>query len=101
MDANTVNAKKVKLKDDIASSKQVIDYLYSSGVQSLLIEGGAEVLNHFIATGLWDEARIFTGKDNFNGGLKAPLFNGSLLSRRVFSGSILETYLNNPGNGTF
>lgn len=29
-------------------------------VQSLIVEGGAQVLNAFIRTGLWDEARVFT-----------------------------------------
>lgn len=29
-------------------------------VQSLLVEGGAEILNAFIEEGLWDEARVFT-----------------------------------------
>jgi diaminohydroxyphosphoribosylaminopyrimidine deaminase/5-amino-6-(5-phosphoribosylamino)uracil reductase len=101
IDADTANAIKVKLTDNKASSMQVIEYLYKMGIQSLLIEGGAEVLNHFIATGLWDEARIFTGEEKFNGGIKAPLFAGSLLSRRVFSGSILETYLNNLAHDTY
>ena len=45
----------------ISTSLQIADYLYHEGIQSLFIEGGAEVLNHFITTGLWDEARIFTG----------------------------------------
>jgi len=59
----------------------------------LFIEGGAEVLNHFISTGLWDEARIFRGEDYFRDGVKAPLINGILSSRTVFSGSSLEIYL--------
>lgn len=29
-------------------------------VQSLIVEGGAQMLNAFIAEGLWDEARVFT-----------------------------------------
>jgi diaminohydroxyphosphoribosylaminopyrimidine deaminase/5-amino-6-(5-phosphoribosylamino)uracil reductase len=89
--ANTIM---VKLNDDISSSFQVAEYLCNSGVQSLLIEGGAKVLNHFIATGFWDEARIFTGKQYFHEGIKAPQINGSLISHTVFSGSVLDTYLN-------
>jgi diaminohydroxyphosphoribosylaminopyrimidine deaminase/5-amino-6-(5-phosphoribosylamino)uracil reductase len=86
---------KVILKEDTASSVQICEYLYSSGIQSLFIEGGAEVLNHFISTGLWDEARIFTGEEHFRGGVKAPLINGILFSKTVFSGSLLEIYLKN------
>jgi diaminohydroxyphosphoribosylaminopyrimidine deaminase / 5-amino-6-(5-phosphoribosylamino)uracil reductase len=88
------NAVTVKLNDDISSSLQVAEYLYNSGIQSLLIEGGEIVLNHFISTGFWDEARIFTGEKFFYNGTKAPPINGSLISRTVFSGSVLETYLN-------
>jgi diaminohydroxyphosphoribosylaminopyrimidine deaminase / 5-amino-6-(5-phosphoribosylamino)uracil reductase len=78
-----------------ASSVQIARYLYSAGLQSLFIEGGAEVLNHFISTGLWDEARIFTGADYFREGPKAPSVKGTLFSGTVFSGSTLEIYLKN------
>ena len=94
MDTVIPNAIKVKLTDDVAASVQVAGYLFNSGIQSLLVEGGAKVLEHFISTGMWDEARIFTGKKNFLGGIKAPRIYGRLLSRTIFSGSSLETYLN-------
>jgi diaminohydroxyphosphoribosylaminopyrimidine deaminase/5-amino-6-(5-phosphoribosylamino)uracil reductase len=94
MDENIVNTVKVKLNHHEPSSVQVSRYLFNSGIQSLLIEGGAKVLNHIISTGLWDEARIFTGMKYFYDGIKAPLINGSLLSRRAFSCSKLEIYRN-------
>lgn len=84
---------KVVLNENEPSSVQIARYLYSSGIQSLFIEGGAEVLNHFISAGLWDEARIFRGEDYFRDGVKAPLINGVLSSRTVFSGSSLEILL--------
>ena len=86
-------AVKVLFKDDVPSSVQIIEYLYSSGIQSLFIEGGADVLNHFILSGLWDEARIFTGEELFLKGIKAPSIGGKLFSKAVFSGSSLEVYL--------
>ena len=85
----------VKLRENEPSSFQISDYLYSSGIQSLLIEGGAEILNHFISTGLWDEARIFTGEVSFKQGVRAPLINGIQASKTYFSGSCLELYLKN------
>jgi diaminohydroxyphosphoribosylaminopyrimidine deaminase/5-amino-6-(5-phosphoribosylamino)uracil reductase len=84
---------KLVLDKNEPSSIQIARYLYSSGIHSLFIEGGAEVLNHFISTGLWDEARIFKGGDYFRDGVKAPLINGVLTSRTIFSGSSLEIYL--------
>jgi diaminohydroxyphosphoribosylaminopyrimidine deaminase/5-amino-6-(5-phosphoribosylamino)uracil reductase len=86
---------KIVLKENLPSSVQIADYLYSIGIQSLFIEGGAEVIDHFISTGLWDEARVFTGKDYFNRGVKAPLINGTLFSKTFFGGSSLEVYLKN------
>ncbi|HUX58877.1 MAG TPA: bifunctional diaminohydroxyphosphoribosylaminopyrimidine deaminase/5-amino-6-(5-phosphoribosylamino)uracil reductase RibD [Bacteroidales bacterium] len=92
-DVNLADAVKVKLDDKVPSSFQVVDYLYREGIQSVFVEGGAIVLNHFIKTGLWDEARIFTGETYFKGGVDAPNIEGMLLSRTIFSGSCLETYL--------
>ena len=93
-DSNIANVVKVMLNDKVPSSLQIAGYLFNSGIQSLLIEGGATVLNHFISTGLWDEARIFTGKAYFRRGIEAPLIQGALFSSTIFSGSSLEIYLN-------
>jgi diaminohydroxyphosphoribosylaminopyrimidine deaminase / 5-amino-6-(5-phosphoribosylamino)uracil reductase len=94
MDADVEEAIIVKLNPNVPSSFQIAEYLFSVGIQSLLIEGGAKVLNHFIETGMWDEARVFTGIDRFKGGVKAPLINGVSISRTTFSSSHLEVYLN-------
>jgi diaminohydroxyphosphoribosylaminopyrimidine deaminase/5-amino-6-(5-phosphoribosylamino)uracil reductase len=82
--------KRIKLNENIASSLQVTEYLYNTDIQSLFIEGGAEVLTHFIENGLWDEARIFTGLINFNGGVKAPLISGEISSQMSFEKSNLK-----------
>jgi diaminohydroxyphosphoribosylaminopyrimidine deaminase/5-amino-6-(5-phosphoribosylamino)uracil reductase len=88
-------AEAVILNRDQPSSVQIADYLYSTGIQSLFIEGGADVLNHFIKTDMWDEARIFTGQEYFNDGVMAPGASGHLFSRTIFSNSTLEIYLKN------
>ena len=87
----TVN---IPLNTETASAIQIADYLYSADIQSLLIEGGAKVLEHFIASGLWDEARIFRGRDHYMKGIRAPSIGGRTLSRTLFSGSSLEVLLN-------
>jgi diaminohydroxyphosphoribosylaminopyrimidine deaminase / 5-amino-6-(5-phosphoribosylamino)uracil reductase len=92
--ASTGEAERVILDETIPSCIQISDYLFSSGIQSLFIEGGAEVLNHFISYGLWDEARIFTGDKWFGKGVPAPVLSGTLFSKTVFSSSLLEIYLN-------
>ena len=88
------NAIKIRLDHKMPACRQIVQYLYDSGKQSLFIEGGEQVLNHFISNGLWDEARIFSGEKYFEGGVPAPLLNGKLFSKTLFSSSLLEIYLN-------
>jgi diaminohydroxyphosphoribosylaminopyrimidine deaminase/5-amino-6-(5-phosphoribosylamino)uracil reductase len=89
-DAEIANAVIVKLQEDECSFKQVVKYLYNIGIQSLLVEGGTEILSGFISSGLWDEARIFYGKDDFGNGVKAPEINGTLYLQSEFSRSFLR-----------
>ena len=51
----------------------MMSWLYSQGVQSLLVEGGRQLLETFISSGCWDESRVFTGKKNFGSGIEAPV----------------------------
>jgi diaminohydroxyphosphoribosylaminopyrimidine deaminase/5-amino-6-(5-phosphoribosylamino)uracil reductase len=86
-------AKGIKLKRNIPSSIQVIEYLNNLGIQSLFIEGGAEVISHFIENNLWDEARVFTGNALFNDGIKSPSVKGKLYQEAVFEKSRLRVFL--------
>ena len=84
------NAEKVVLNNNTSSAVQVTEYLYGKGIQSVLVEGGAEVLNHFISEGVWDEARIFTGITPFRKGIKAPAINGTIIADYSFNISQLK-----------
>jgi len=42
--------------------QQILDDNYSNGLQSILVEGGAQLLQSFIDANLWDEAKIITNK---------------------------------------
>ncbi|MCX6333415.1 MAG: bifunctional diaminohydroxyphosphoribosylaminopyrimidine deaminase/5-amino-6-(5-phosphoribosylamino)uracil reductase RibD [Bacteroidia bacterium] len=93
-DAKIADAVMVKLNDGSSSAVQISEYLYRSDIQSVLIEGGAKVLNHFISSGIWDEARIFKGRDYFTKGLRAPSIEGKRLKRVLFSRSSMEVIIN-------
>lgn len=54
----------------------VLEALYQKRILSVIVEGGAHLLNSFIEDGLWDEARIFTGNKFFKAGLRSPLIKG-------------------------
>jgi diaminohydroxyphosphoribosylaminopyrimidine deaminase/5-amino-6-(5-phosphoribosylamino)uracil reductase len=59
---------------------QVYHALYQMKVQSVLVEGGARLLQSFIDEGMWDEARIITNTQLILGsaGLPAPVLTGAL-----------------------
>jgi len=93
-EAETGDTVKVVLDRSRSSARQVSDYLFNSGIQSVLIEGGAKVLSHFISEGCWDEARIFRGRQHFKNGTLAPVVKGKVFSHTEFSFSSLEIILN-------
>ncbi len=61
---------------DITS--QVSRILWERQILSVIVEGGAKTLKSFISLGLWDEARIFTGSETLNAGIKAPHITGTI-----------------------
>ncbi|MBK6628327.1 MAG: bifunctional diaminohydroxyphosphoribosylaminopyrimidine deaminase/5-amino-6-(5-phosphoribosylamino)uracil reductase RibD [Flavobacteriales bacterium] len=46
--------------------------LHRRNIRSVLVEGGATLLGHFLWRGLWDEARVITGAVAFGAGTAAP-----------------------------
>ena len=50
----------------------VLTSLYERGIQSVLVEGGSNVLNQFITQGLWDEAYVEQGTCLLGCGTAAP-----------------------------
>ncbi len=52
--------------------EQILDILWKNDILSVIVEGGSKTLNSFMKANLWDEARVFTGPEKFNSGLKAP-----------------------------
>ncbi|MCF2709512.1 bifunctional diaminohydroxyphosphoribosylaminopyrimidine deaminase/5-amino-6-(5-phosphoribosylamino)uracil reductase RibD [Bacteroides pyogenes] len=51
---------------------QIMEHLYRRNIQSVLIEGGKQLLDTFINDGLWDEAFVEKCPQLLKGGVKAP-----------------------------
>lgn len=66
--------------------------LYLMDIQSVIIEGGAHILNQFINAGLWDEARVFTSNTVWNEGIKAPNIDGNVISQLQLNKDTLTIY---------
>ena len=69
------NIHSVQLKFDDTLLPHLLQRLYDAKIQSVIIEGGAALLNSFIAEGLWDEARVLTGTTSLTNGIKASVLN--------------------------
>lgn len=53
--------------------EQVLSHLHEKGIRSVLVEGGAVTLSHFIDSGFWDELRWCRSSSKTGGGLPAPI----------------------------
>jgi diaminohydroxyphosphoribosylaminopyrimidine deaminase / 5-amino-6-(5-phosphoribosylamino)uracil reductase len=58
-----------------------LDDLGKRDIQSILVEGGAGLINSFVKNELWDEAWVVTTKHVFGQGVKAPLLRGHLVQK--------------------
>lgn len=68
--------------------ERLLEHLFHSGIQSVLIEGGASVLNSFLKKDLWDEVHIITNTSlHISEGLKAPLLNDGIVFEEFYLGT--------------
>jgi diaminohydroxyphosphoribosylaminopyrimidine deaminase/5-amino-6-(5-phosphoribosylamino)uracil reductase len=91
---NILNTHFIKVDFDKSLIKQVLQHLYDLEIQSVIVEGGAQLLQSFIDAGLWDEARVFKGKTMLESGTKAPIIDGTLIKIEDIDGDKLTTLAN-------
>jgi diaminohydroxyphosphoribosylaminopyrimidine deaminase/5-amino-6-(5-phosphoribosylamino)uracil reductase len=74
------NLQYYQLAEDSSLVHQLVMALYQLKIQSVLVEGGATLLQSFIDEGYWDEARIITNETlQIAGGLASPALQGGRL----------------------
>lgn len=62
---------------------QLNKYLFDRGVTSLIVEGGAYLLNSFIREGYWDEARVITNTLlMIQEGVGSPILENEFIQKR-------------------
>jgi len=69
--------------------------LYLMDIQSVIIEGGANILTQFIQANLWDEARVFTSATSWQDGIASPVINGIITEQHYIENDKLTIYQNN------
>lgn len=87
---NEINLKYIQIDFSSDILPQVLKSLYELEISSLMVEGGKELLQSFINSGLWDEARVFKGQTNFKSGIPAPQLNASSKSlKQILDDSLI------------
>lgn len=75
-------------------ANQICDVLQKHKIQSLIIEGGRQVLQSFIDSDIWDEARVFIGDVELNEGLEAPIISGKIKEEIKIKKDVLKVLKN-------
>jgi diaminohydroxyphosphoribosylaminopyrimidine deaminase/5-amino-6-(5-phosphoribosylamino)uracil reductase len=96
---NTVKAGLIQNLEWVKISTQfevleILAELNQRKIQSLIVEGGAFVINQFIKENLWDEARVFTGPVSFESGISAPILPAKPQETISIQEDILHIYHN-------
>ena len=83
------NIEYIKILFDKDLPSAMLDELYKRKIQSIIVEGGRYLLDSFIESGLWDEARIFICNKTFTDGNEAPKLDGKLIAEDNIHGDKL------------
>ena len=68
---------------------QIMQYCYENKIMSLIVEGGATLLDSFLYEGLYDEVRVEVSPIKLGDGIRAPMLDF------VFTEEIIEHFDNN------
>ena len=77
------------VKLDTTRPQSWLTDLYRRGITSVMVEGGAVVLQELIDAGMWDEARIETSPRNVGQGVTAPHINGKQVAGYSLDGNTI------------
>ncbi|HYC28724.1 MAG TPA: dihydrofolate reductase family protein, partial [Chitinophagaceae bacterium] len=72
---------------------QIVHALYQMKVQSVLVEGGAKLLQSFIDENLWDEVRTITNEELImEEGIAAPAFQAQKITTQRLLANRLDVF---------
>ena len=83
---------------DTTNPQSWLEDLYRRGVTSVMVEGGTGVLQHMLAAGMWDEARVEVSPRRVGQGVAAPAIEGRVTTRYLIDGNEI-TYFEPMQNG--
>ena len=80
-----------QVTQDVSLVHQITNALHQLKIQSVIVEGGARLLQSFIDEGLWDESRVIKNEELIiNNGLGAPVLGNckKVSEEKIFSDHI-------------
>lgn len=84
---------RISEEEPLAFFKAILHDLYQRKIQSLIVEGGSQLLQFLTENQLWDEARVFTADVFFKEGIAAPNLTGAnQISTTSIDGDQLRIY---------
>ncbi|MBK7150005.1 MAG: bifunctional diaminohydroxyphosphoribosylaminopyrimidine deaminase/5-amino-6-(5-phosphoribosylamino)uracil reductase RibD [Bacteroidetes bacterium] len=86
--------KYLKLDFSASVSSQILHHLYTMQIISVMIEGGAETINHFIEENNWNEARVIKTNKTLGNGIPAPNLHTKADSQTQIGADTLEFFIN-------
>ena len=90
-DLRTIGKAYYQVTEDVSLVHQIMNALVSMNILSVMVEGGARLLQSFIEEDIWDEARVITNEDLYIGeGLPVPVLKDVRLesAETIFSDRI-------------
>ncbi|MGB4413736.1 MAG: bifunctional diaminohydroxyphosphoribosylaminopyrimidine deaminase/5-amino-6-(5-phosphoribosylamino)uracil reductase RibD [Paludibacter sp.] len=88
------NVEFIKVAFDENCLPAVLKNIYERNIHSILVEGGAKLLNSFIELGLWDEAHVEVSEQVIYEGVSAPTLNSQPDEIKEYDQHLWITYKN-------
>ncbi|PSJ78255.1 bifunctional diaminohydroxyphosphoribosylaminopyrimidine deaminase/5-amino-6-(5-phosphoribosylamino)uracil reductase RibD [Sphingobacteriales bacterium UPWRP_1] len=97
---NLGNLKYVQLEFGKNLLPEILGYLHEQQIQSVMVEGGKQLLQSFIDENLWNEALVITGNQYWGKGIKAPCLppEAKLLRSALLYNNQVQEWVNEVHN---
>ena len=77
---------------DCKTIDEVLNSLYEQKIQSVIVEGGRQILDAFLESGLYDEVRILEAPVNLEHGIKAPEYKNTCHHKETYGDNTVSYY---------
>jgi diaminohydroxyphosphoribosylaminopyrimidine deaminase/5-amino-6-(5-phosphoribosylamino)uracil reductase len=82
---NHASIEYIQIKFDENCLQTILQKIYERNIHSVLVEGGAKLLNCFIQNDCWDEANVEVSPLCIESGISAPILGALPVSTKIFN----------------